>query len=61
MIYEYVKPTGILTLSLLAATVCIGLLRRRKPRLLLKAHKTLGVCALISGLTHGLIVFLSGW
>ena len=56
------KPTGILTLSLVALTVCLGLLRRirrLKPRLLLKLHKIAGVCALGSGAIHATIVLLT--
>jgi hypothetical protein len=43
---------GITTLSLVAATVLLGRLRRvrrLKPRLMLKLHRILGVCALVSG------------
>ena len=57
-----VEPTGILTLSLVALTVCLGVLRRvrrLKPRLLLKLHKLVGVCALCSGVVHATIVLLT--
>ncbi len=56
------EPTGILTLSLVGLTVCLGLLRRvrrLKPRLLLKLHKIVGVCALCSGVVHATIVLLT--
>jgi len=56
------EPTGILTLSLVVLTVCLGLLRRvkrLKPRLLLKLHKIAGVCALSSGAFHATIVLLT--
>ena len=61
-LFSLAKPTGILTLSLVGLTVCLGLLRRvrrLKPRLLLKLHKIMGFCALISGLTHATIVLLT--
>ena len=56
------KPSGILTLSLVALTVCLGLLRRvrrLRPRLLLKMHKIAGICALSSGAIHATIVLLT--
>lgn len=56
-----VKPTGIMTLSLVALTVGLGLLRRvrrLRPRLLLKLHKIVGFCALGSGAVHATIVLL---
>jgi YHS domain-containing protein len=55
------RPTGIATLSLVAMTVCLGLLRKLKrpgPRVLLKLHKTAGICALCSGAIHAAIVLL---
>jgi len=55
------KPTGILTLSLVALTVCLSLLRRvrrLKPRLLLKLHKIAGISALSLGAIHAMIVLL---
>ncbi len=56
-----VRPMGIATLSLVALTVLLGLLRRvrrLRPRLLLRIHKTTGVIALISALIHaGLVLF----
>jgi hypothetical protein len=56
------EPTGILTLSMVGLTVCLGLLRRvrrLRPRLLLKIHKIVGVCALSSGAIHATIVLLT--
>ena len=56
------EPAGILTLSLVALTVCLGLLRRvrrLRPRLLLKLHKIAGICALCSGAIHATIVLLT--
>ncbi len=61
-LFSLAKPTGILTLSLVGLTVCLGLLRRvrrLKPRLMLKLHKIMGFCALISGLIHATIVLLT--
>ena len=56
------EPTGILTLSLVALTVCSGMLRRvrrLKPRRMLKIHKIVGFCALGSGAIHATIVLLT--
>jgi len=56
------EPTGILTLSLVALTVCLGLARRIRwpgPGLILKLHKTAGACALVSGAIHATIVMLA--
>lgn len=56
------KPTGIVTLSLVGLTVCLGLLRRvrrLKPRRMLKLHKIIGFCALGSGLVHAAIILLT--
>ena len=53
------KSTGILTLSMVGLTVCLGLLRRvrrLRPKLLLKLHKIAGICALDSGAIHATIV-----
>ena len=61
-LFSLSKPTGILTLSLVAITVCLGSirrLRRLRPRLLLKLHKISGFSALISGVIHALIVLLT--
>ena len=57
-----IEPMGILTLSLVAATVCLGLLRRvrrLKPRLLLRFHKTCGVSALVAGAIHAALVLVA--
>ena len=56
------EPAGILTLSLVALTVCLGMLRRvrrLKPRLILKLHKIVGFSALGSGAIHATIVLLT--
>lgn len=51
-----IKPMGIATLALVACTVTLGVLRRLKPRLLLKIHKICGVCALAAGAAHAALV-----
>jgi len=51
-----------MTLLLVAATVVLGVARRiggLRVRTMLRIHKVLGVCALISGITHATLVFLS--
>ena len=58
-LWRLVGPAGVLTLALVIATVATALLRRLRPRPLLKVHKVLGVCALISACVHALLVFLS--
>lgn len=57
-----IAPMGIVTLLLVALTVCLGLLRRvrrLKPRLLLKLHKTCGVSALVAGAIHATLVLVA--
>ena len=57
-----IEPTGITTLSLVALTVCLGVLRRVrgfKPGRMLTIHKTGGVCALIAGAAHATLVLLA--
>ena len=59
---KFTEPTGILTLSIVALTVCLGLLRRvrrLKPTLLLKLHKIAGICALGSRAFHATIALLT--
>ncbi len=51
-----VKPFGIATLTLLLATAAFGLLRRRKPRLLLKWHKRLAITTVVVALAHAALV-----
>lgn len=60
LLAQLIKPMGILTLSLVAVTVALGVFRRRwKPGLLLKMHKICGVLALVGGAVHvALVVFL---
>ncbi len=59
---SFVEPTGILTLSLVALTVCLALLRRAKRfrgRLIMKMHKTAGICTLCAGALHATLVMLA--
>ena len=53
-----IKPMGIITLSLLVLTVLVGLLRRKKPKLLLKWHKRLDIITLISAFIHTILVLI---
>jgi hypothetical protein len=57
--YEWIKLMGIITLCLVACTVALGLLRRLKPRPMLRIHKVCGVAALISGAAHATLVMLA--
>ncbi len=54
-----IKPFGIMTLSLLALTVSTALLRRRKPKFLLKWHKRLGIITLVSAIIHFILVLVA--
>ncbi len=55
---QLVKPAGITTLSLLIITVSAGLLRRKKPKLLLKWHKRFGIITLVSAIVHAVLVLI---
>ncbi|MHC4926189.1 MAG: YHS domain-containing protein [Planctomycetota bacterium] len=57
--FRFVKPMGIVTLVLIILTVSAGLLRRKKPKLLLKWHKRLGIITLFTALIHALLVLLT--
>ena len=52
----FVKPTGILTISLLITTLLVGFYRKKNPKLLLKWHKRLGVITAISALIHASLI-----
>ena len=52
----FIKPTGILTISLLAVTLLVGFYRKKNPKLLLKWHKRLGVITAISALIHASLI-----
>lgn len=56
---KFIKPMGILTLSLLAITVLSGILRRKNPKLLLKWHKRCGITALITASIHAILVLIA--
>jgi hypothetical protein len=55
----FIKPVGITTLSLLVLTVAAALLRRRKPKLLFKWHKRLGITTLVSAIIHLILVLIA--
>ncbi len=55
----FVKPVGIITLSLLVLTIAVALLRRRKPKLLLKWHKRLGITTLVFAAIHAILVLIA--
>lgn len=52
----FIKPTGILTISLLITTVLVGFYRKKNPKFMLKWHKRLGVITAISALTHAALI-----
>jgi len=54
----FIKPMGIVTLSLLVSTACAGFFMRRKRELLFRWHKRLAVATLIAGGIHATLVFL---
>ena len=54
---KLIEPMGIVTISLVAATVLLGVFRRRwKPRLMLKLHMYCGFSALAAGVIHATLV-----
>ena len=55
---QLIQPMGIATLALVGLTVSLGVLRRRKPRVLLKLHKICGVSALVAGACHATLVLV---
>lgn len=60
-LYKFVKPVGAVALALIALTVCLGFLRRVKAlrtRVVMRIHKTTGVCALIVAAIHATIVII---
>ncbi|RKY03998.1 MAG: hypothetical protein DRP56_10645 [Planctomycetota bacterium] len=57
--FKLVKPMGIVTLVLITLTVGAGLLRRRKPKFLLKWHKRMGILTLIVAFIHAILVLLT--
>ncbi|MHC4663941.1 MAG: hypothetical protein ACYS8W_19940 [Planctomycetota bacterium] len=60
-LYRLVKPLGIATLGLLLVTALIGVGMWIKPNIRLKVimvHRITGILAALSGLSHGIIVFI---
>lgn len=57
--FKLVKPMGIVTLAMIILTVSAGLLRRKKPKFLLKWHKRMGILTLAFALIHALLVLLT--
>jgi hypothetical protein len=56
---KFTKPMGIAAISLLILTGLMGIFRRRKPKLLLKWHKRLGITTLIVAIIHALLVLFT--
>ena len=56
---ELIKPVGIAAFSCLVLTVAAALLRRKKPKLLFKWHKRLGIVTLVLAVTHLVIVLIA--
>lgn len=54
-----IKPVGVATLSCLILTVAAALLRRKKPRFLLKWHKHLGITTLVLAIVHFILVLIA--
>ncbi len=54
-----IKPVGVATLSCLVLTVAAALLRRKKPRFLLKWHKHLGITTLVLAVVHFILVLIA--
>ena len=55
---DMIMPMGVLTLSLVAVTVCLGFFRKVNPNLL-KWHKRIGPTALLVGAVHAILVLMS--
>jgi hypothetical protein len=56
---SFIKPLGITTITLLVATLIVGLTMKKKRRVLLPVHRTLAFITLALALSHGLLVLLS--
>jgi len=54
-----IKPVGIAAFSCLVLTVAAALLRRKKPKLLFKWHKRLGIVTLVLAVTHLTLVLIA--
>jgi len=59
-LWPFIKPTGLVTLSLIVTAVGLAALRKIRPRTMLKLHKIFAALALLSALCHATLVFLSG-
>jgi YHS domain-containing protein len=59
MLARLIKPVGVATLSCLVLTVAAALLRRKKPRFLLKWHKHLGITTLVLAIVHFILVLIA--
>ena len=59
-LWPFIKPTGLVTLSLIVIAVGLAALRRFRPRAMLKLHKIFAALALLSALCHATLVLLSG-
>ncbi len=59
MLARLIKPIGVATLSCLILTVAAALLRRKKPRFLLKWHKHLGITTLVLAIVHFILVLIA--
>lgn len=56
---RFIKPIGIITLSLLVLTAVWCLFRKKIPKFLLRWHKHLGIITLISAFTHAILVLIA--
>lgn len=54
-----IKPVGIAAFSCLVLTVAAALLRRKKPRFLLKWHKRFGITTLVLALIHLTLILIA--
>jgi len=59
-LWPFIKPTGLVTLSLIVTAVGLAALRKIRPRTMLKLHKIFAALALLSALCHATLVFMSG-
>ena len=58
-LWSFIKPTGLITLSLIIIAAGLAGLRKIRPRLMLKLHKIFAALAVVSALCHATLVFLS--
>jgi len=55
---EVIKTIGIITLVLLAAAVATGFLMPKNRKLLFKWHRIIAVAALVTAVTHAIVVMV---